>query len=227
VDVHELTAAYALDALDAGDRERYEEHLGRCADCREQLAQLSETAGALAYGVDTPAPAPELRARILSAAAADNVIHLPARRVWALRGVATAAACVAAGFAIWAVSLSHSLDRERSARATAAQAMQVLADPGAHRVALRGASGVVAVDRTGMGVLVIRSLAPAPAGKTYEAWVVRGGKAVEAGLFAGSGGVTVVPLSESVPIGAVVAATVERRGGAKQPTSKPFLSATA
>jgi anti-sigma-K factor RskA len=227
VDVHELTAAYALDALDAGDRERYEEHLGRCADCREQLAQLAEAAGALAYGVDAPAPGPELRARILSAASADNVVQFPVRRQWALRGVAAAAACVAAGFAIWAVSLSHSLDRERSARASAARTAQVLADPGAHRVAVHGARGLVAVDSTGRGVLVLHALAPAPAGKTYEAWVVRDGKAVAAGLFAGGGGVTVVALSERVPAGAVVAATVERRGGATQPTSKPFLSATA
>jgi hypothetical protein len=36
---------------------------------------------------------------------------------------------------------------------------------------------------------------------------------------------TMVKLAMHVPPGATVAATVEKRGGADQPTSKPFLSA--
>ena len=61
MDVHELTAAYALDALDADERERYEEHLASCEECREELAALGETAAALAWGVESPEPPPALR----------------------------------------------------------------------------------------------------------------------------------------------------------------------
>lgn len=231
MDVHELTAAYALDALDARERDAYEAHLGRCAECREELARLGETAAALAWGVESPAPPPSLRARILDAAAAerDNVIPLPARRAWAFRAAAAAAAvaaCAAIGLAVWASSLSHSLDTERSARAAEARAMQIYTDPTAARISLRGRKGTLAVDRTGRGVLVVRRLPAAPGDRIYEAWVIPPGKKpIRAGLFEGGGSMTMVPLDEPVPAGSVVAATVEPSGGVDSPTRSPFLTA--
>ena len=36
--IHDLTAAYALDALDAEEQELYEGHLATCERCREELA---------------------------------------------------------------------------------------------------------------------------------------------------------------------------------------------
>ena len=41
--LHDLTAAYALDALDPEDARRYEAHLARCERCQEELAALSES----------------------------------------------------------------------------------------------------------------------------------------------------------------------------------------
>ena len=38
MDLHELTAAYALDALDPEERETYEVHLAQCDRCREKNA---------------------------------------------------------------------------------------------------------------------------------------------------------------------------------------------
>ena len=49
MDLHELTAAYALDALGADEAEAYEGHLGQCEECREQLAELNDTAASLAF----------------------------------------------------------------------------------------------------------------------------------------------------------------------------------
>src|SRR5207253_6326006 len=40
--LHDLTAAYALDALDEPERREYEAHLARCEQCRDELASLSE-----------------------------------------------------------------------------------------------------------------------------------------------------------------------------------------
>ena len=114
MDAHDLTAAYALHALDEGERGRYEEHLPRCERCRDELAVLTESAAALGWAVESPAPPPELRQRILDAAAAgrDNVVPLRARRpVW--QGIAAVAACAAAGLGIWAATLHNSLARER------------------------------------------------------------------------------------------------------------------
>ena len=230
MDVHDLTAAYALDALGQDERETYEAHLAQCARCREELAGLGETASALAFGVVSPTPPPRLRERILTTAAAEreNVVPLPMRRPWLVRSAAAAAsiaACTAIGLGIWAASLSHSLDRARASSANAQAIAQVLANPSSHQIALKGGSGTVAVDPAGRGVLIVRRLPAAPSGHTYEAWVIpAGGMPQKAGLFAGGDSTTMVPLAD-VPKGAVVAATVERAGGADQPTQTPIFSA--
>jgi anti-sigma-K factor RskA len=231
VDVHELTAAYALDALEPEERERYEAHLARCEPCREELASLGETATALALAVEAPPPPPALRGRILAAAAAEreNVVPLPVRRPWIVRtavAAAAVAACAAVGFGVWAFTLQHSLSSERSARSAEAHAIQIYTDPASLKRPLKGGAGTLAVDRTGEAVLVVRKLPPAPAGKTYEAWVIPpGSKPIRAGLFKGGGSMTMVPLEKTVPAGSVVAATVERSGGVDAPTETPVFTA--
>src|ERR671936_2499848 len=115
--IHELTPAYALDALDEQEEREYEEHLARCPHCRAELASLTEAATSLAYGVESPLPPPGLRDRILEQARSErpNVVPLrPAWRSWTAAAAAVAA-CAAIGLGIWAVTLSRSLDRTRSA----------------------------------------------------------------------------------------------------------------
>jgi anti-sigma-K factor RskA len=224
MDTHDLTAAYALHALDAEEREAYEEHLAQCARCRDELAQLQESASALAWAVDAPAPPAALRSRILSEATAgrENVVPLPARarRVW--QAAAAVAACAAVGLGVWAATLHDSLGTARAHES----ALQIVADPASHTVALQGGRGTVAVGQNGVGVLVVDRLPAAPSGKTYEAWVIpAGGKPQRAGTFDGGDGMTMVKLQMPVPHGATVAATVERDGGVDAPTTKPFLSA--
>jgi anti-sigma factor RsiW len=233
MDLHDLTAAYALDALDEHETREYEAHLAQCERCRDELAVLSESATALAWAVDGPAPPAALRDRILDTAAAErvNVVPLVPRRQWLVRttsAVAAVAACVAVGLGIWASTLSHSVNQERAARAANARAVEILADPASRRIPLNNGRGVVAVDPTGQGVLVVDRLPRAPAGKTYEAWVIpAGGDPVPAGLFQGGDGTTVVHLQRSVPRGSTIAATVESAGGVTAPTQSPVLRAQA
>ena len=78
-DLHELSALYALDALDGDDRARFEEHLDGCERCRDELAGLQGAAGALAFAVEGPAPPAELRARVLEAAHAESPNVVPLR----------------------------------------------------------------------------------------------------------------------------------------------------
>ncbi len=233
MDLHELTAAYALDALDAHETREYEAHLSQCERCRGELSALSESAAALAWAVDSPVPPAALRDRILAAAAAErtNVVTLPVRGQWLYRAtaaVAAVAACAAVGLAVWATTLSHSVSRERTARAADARAVEILSDPASRRIPLDGGAGVVAVDPTGQGVLVVNRLPHAPSGKTYEAWVIPpGGAPKPAGLFSGGERTTIVRLERSVPRGSVIAATVERTGGVDAPTEAPILRARA
>jgi anti-sigma-K factor RskA len=231
MDVHDLTAAYALDALDGDERDGYEAHLAQCERCRGELATLGEATTALALAVPAPAPPARLRSRILDAAAAEraNVVPLPMRRVWLTRATAAAAsvaACAAIGLGVWGATLSHDLADQKALNAQTERATQILLDPTSQKTNLRGGRGMVAVDATGRGVLIVDRLPAAPSGKTYEAWVIPpGGEPKRAGLFKGGGTMTMVPLDANVPPGAVVAATVERSGGASRPTTTPILSA--
>ena len=68
----ELTAAYALDALDDDESKAYEEHLAGCEICQHNLAALSGTMVQLAYAAPPVDPRPELRERILAAARAER-----------------------------------------------------------------------------------------------------------------------------------------------------------
>jgi anti-sigma factor RsiW len=197
-DLHELTAAYALDALDADERSVYERHLAGCGRCRADLSELSETAGALALATEGPAPPDELRSRILAAAREEgpaNVVSIRAtRRRW--YAVAAVAAAAAVGLAIGlSVALSGGSSNPKLA----------LAAP-----TTKGVTGVTA-----------SGFDAAPAGKTYELWVIEGGKPYPAGFFPG-GETQVIKLTRPAPVGSTVAATLEPEGGSDAPTTEPL-----
>jgi anti-sigma-K factor RskA len=223
--VHELTAAYALDALDENERRTFEEHLSDCARCREELADLSQTAALLAHGAPAATPPPALRERILAEAQRDGratVIPFP-RRSRVVLGVAAvvtaAAAVIAIAFGVQSASLSRDLDE-------AQEAVSVLSDPAAQRIALRGAEGRLVVNSEGSAALVVQGLRPAPKGKTYEAWVIRDGAPRRAGIFEGDDERDVVLLDERVGEDATVAVTLERDGGVDAPTSRLLFTAS-
>jgi anti-sigma-K factor RskA len=229
--IHELTAGYALDALDPEEREEYERHLAGCERCQEELAAFWEVTGALALASDGPAPPPGLRERILEAARAEpqTVVSLREarrhRRPRVLTAVAAIAAVVAIGLGIYAISLDNQLDDAQSALSKQEDIAAVLADPSATSVAMASGSGRLIVANDGSAVLVLDDLAAVPDGKTYQAWVVEGSTPASAGTFGESDGRAVVPIPQPVPDGAVVAVTVENAGGAEQPTL-PILAAS-
>jgi anti-sigma-K factor RskA len=223
--VHELTAAYALDALDEDERRAYEEHLPGCARCREELADLSQTAALLAHGTPAATPPAELRERILAGARRNGatVIPFPRRPRLALSvaaAVAAAAAAIAIAIGVQWASVSDDLDEARSA-------VDVLGDPAARSVPLEGARGRVVINPEREAALVVEGVRPAPQGKSYELWVIRDGTPRRAGLFEGDDEGDVVVLEEPVDEDATVAVTLERDGGVDKPTSRILFSASA
>jgi anti-sigma factor RsiW len=217
-DLHELSALYALDVLDADGRARFEEHLADCEQCRGELASLRDTASSLAF-VPGPPPPAELRDRILERARAEptNVVSLAARRSLATSvaaALAVAATAAAVGLGIWAATLHHSLAQERSAT-------RVLRDPNARRIDVPGKPGQLVVAPSGEAVLSV-SLPSAPKGKTYEAWVANP-SVHPAGLFRGG----LVKLTLPVRHGTQVMVTLERSGGVDAPTQQPLLRVRA
>jgi anti-sigma-K factor RskA len=233
-EIHELSAAYALDALGPEELDEFERHLAHCEECREHVAAFQETVAELAYDTDAPAPSPALRNRVLADARREQpkVVAMPARRRWAFpvaAAAAFAAGCVALGLAFWASDLAQQLDDERAALHRADEVVIALSDPTSTRIPLDGADGILVVKPdSSEGWVLVNGLDEAPEGKTYEAWVIEEGEATAAGLFSGGGERTVVPLTEPVPEGAIVAVTVEEAGGVEQSTQDPiFISEQA
>ena len=63
-DIHGLSGAYAVDAVDADERVAFEQHLAVCSQCREEVASLRAAATQLA-GMTETAPPAGLRAAVL------------------------------------------------------------------------------------------------------------------------------------------------------------------
>jgi anti-sigma-K factor RskA len=227
-EIHELSAAYALDALGPEELDEFEKHLAHCAECREHVASFQEAVAELAYDTDAPAPSPALRNRVLADARREQpkVVAVPRRR-WAFpvaAAAAFAAGCVALGLAFWASDLAQQLDDQQTANHRLDELVVALSDPNAERIPLDGANGLLVVDdESAEGWVLVNGLDEAPDGKTYEAWVIEGDEAVAAGLFSGGDERTVVPLAVPVPEGAIVAVTVEEAGGVEQSTQDPIF----
>jgi anti-sigma-K factor RskA len=204
--LHDLSTAYALDALDPEDRWTYERHLDTCEDCRREVAQLRETASALALATEGPEPPPELRDRILRAARSDRAAPVvPLRRRWLFpaTAVAAAAAAIAAvGLGLWGNSLRDQVGEQRV-------------------VAMEGGDGRLIV--SGDEATIVTCVDTAPADKTYEAWVIERDVPRPAGLF--RGGCTTFELTRPVERGVTVAVTLEQAGGSETPKGDVLMSA--
>jgi len=210
--IHELAAAYALDALDPSEWREFEEHLAGCEQCREELEGLRDAAAALAYVPEGPAPPPALRDRVLESVRVEGPSNVvPLRRRWALpvaATVAVAATAAAVVLALWGTNLSNSLDNKNAA-------LGILSDPAARQLEL-GPSSKAVVLPDGRAA-VMSTLSKAPSGKTYQLWVIDNGGAKSAGLFPG-GRSNPVLLTRKVPKGAQIGLSLERAGGAVHPT---------
>jgi anti-sigma-K factor RskA len=220
--VDELIAGQALHALSEEDSERVALHAAECERCRRQLREAEAITAALAYAVPTLAPPPDLRERVL--AAVEPVVSAPQaapapqaprprsslRAGWWPRlsvvGMPVLAAAVI-GLLVWNVSLRGDLNSLKGN----------LQRGQAHRL---GNIGTVVTKAGGSSTLYAR-IAEAPAGKTYEAWVIHGQVAVPAGLFEGGGTLTLKLTAPAKP-GDVIAITIEPAGGTRAPTTSPI-----
>ena len=231
-DIHKLTGAYAMDALDELERARFEQHLATCEDCRAEVAELRETAALLSETVAVTPPA-SLRDSVLGGISqvrplAPEVSTPPVsdadrparRRGWVPLLVAAALALVVG---IGALVTQPWGSSDVVERLTAAE--QVLQAPDAEQVSVDlGEAGRATVTRSkshDRAVITTEDMVSAPAGKDYELWFISGDDIVSAGLMPDAPDQTVV-LDGSAGGAAAVGITVEPDGGSEQPTSDPI-----
>lgn len=248
-DVHALSGAYALDALDADETAAFERHLQSCESCRAEVRSLREAGSALA---DTVSEAPPERLRSSVLAGIGQVRPLPptgdetaspatvpadapqnelaARRAsrrpsrW-LVGVAAALALLAGAATVRAVQLDRQL---QSVVAAGDDVTRVLTAPDATTSTARATTGgraaVVSSASLDQAVLVTVGLPPAPAGSTYQIWLLQGtGAPVSAGFVPATDRSAVV-LQGDVASATGVGVTVEPAGGSAAPTTTPILA---
>jgi anti-sigma-K factor RskA len=226
-EIHALSGAYAVDALDDAERALFEEHLAACPTCQEEVTSLVEATAHLADSTATPAPA-SLRDSVLAEISkvrplpplTDGTITLVRRRprwVNALAAAAAAAAFFGGGAIVW--QQTHPTTQQIGA------ADQVILARDATKVSVDlpgGASATVYRSASlNRAALVTRGLAKAPNAHVYELWLRKDGIMVPAGFLTGSGNRTV--LLDGAANGATGAGiTVEPAGGSAAPTTLPI-----
>jgi hypothetical protein len=143
-------------------------------------------------------------------------------------GLIAALLAAAAALGAWAVwGGDDGGTSSTSASPGAAQAIELIGQPGAHTVPVTGSNGqmVLVTTPNGRAVLILYGLKQAPAGKEYQAWIVTGKTPKSAGLFKGGGTTVVIPLSQRIPKNSIFAVTLEKTGGVPAPTMSPQYTA--
>lgn len=222
--------AYALGALDEAERVRVAAHLDMCDECARDLAQFENALyEAAAVGAVAAVPPGDLRTRIV-------LRHRGARvprdstwgarvRAWLARPVPLAAPVALAILLVVSFVAVGTARREADsyARALAGVADGRVVALAPQTNAPADARGALVIPRSGDPYLVLQLSSP-PAGKTWEAWVIKGQRPIAAGV-SGSGGLFTIVLSAPVGAGDVVAVTLEPAAGSSAPTSDPVLAA--
>ncbi|MER6693663.1 anti-sigma factor [Streptomyces minutiscleroticus] len=240
IDLHTLTGAYALHALDDEDRAAFEHHLRDCPSCAQEVRELAATAVRLGLAAATPPP-PALKDEVMRRIAAVRQepppTAAPARSAVRRAGAArlprwALAACLAAAAALGGTTVWQ-YDRARDARAEASRAEQrtqriaeVVAAPDARtrtEALGGGARATVVVSQSrDEAVFAASGLAEPPSGKVYQLWFDDGGTMRPAGLMDPARGSGAVLMEGRVGDAAGMGVTVEPAGGSERPTSAPL-----
>jgi hypothetical protein len=236
-DVHSLSGAYALDAVDDLERAAFERHLRECSSCSLEVLELRETVSRLSDSVATEPP-PGLRASVLSAVSRTPQAP-PGRRVagssapvkrWRRFAAASVAAgVVAVGIGAGAYTVANrDVDDARwataVAEARAAQVERVLAAADARLFKATGKDGGtvnVTVSRTlDSAVAAMEGLPDPGAGRIYQLWMIPEGDPATVARSVGEVPSAGAPTARLVQVGGAnrFGVTIEPEGGSLRPT---------
>lgn len=236
-DLHLWSGLYATDALTPDERARYEDHLVRCAECREEVAGFHDTAALLAAAT-AATPPPDVRARVLAQVAAtrqdpptvepDTVVpisRLAGRRVprWLIAAAAMLLVLGGIGVLLAVRGAGSTSEAEQVAAVLARADARVITLKGEDRAPLK----LVWSPSRGEGALLTDDLAAIDDAETYELWAIADGKPAQVTLFRpDERGVVRSHFTTDLRRAEAVGVTVEPAGGSDAPTTPIVLSAT-
>ena len=232
----DLKDAYVLGALPEEEHLEFERYLLAHPDLQSEIGELGTVAGILALSVSEQEPPPELRRRIMATVEAEAHPDT-SRRSWlaglwdavGLRDLALAAAAVlAVGLFTWGMLLQGEV-RDLQGRVQSLQSQPQDRSQGPQMIALggagaeQGARAELITLKGDQAVLVAENTPPAPEGKTYQIWVIKGETPEPSGLFEPRGDSVAAVVENPVKGADAVAVTIEPEGGSKEPTTDPML----
>ena len=232
----ELAAPYALGALAPAERAGFEAHLAECATCRSDVQSFRDVVGLLGHAAPAAAPPSGVRERILRDARRARPLGTRRRVLPWIAAAAAVVLALAAGYGYWSArvaqtALRTALDSARVRFDSANQLVTAILDStvGTADLAATGKPPSMRLFwNRARNVIVVAAfeLPPAPAGRTYQLWVIKKGQApVSVGTFntppSGRAVITLrMPAGFKPDLSAV---TEEPAGGSPQPTQQPFL----
>jgi anti-sigma-K factor RskA len=251
-DAHTLAGAYAMDAIPAADRERFERHLAGCEECAREIASLREATAVLAMAAAEPLPR-GLKERVMATAALTRqqppaepagpaALTRGARagarnrslawpgRVALAAGAAVAAAVVAVAvvFGLADGTMQQQLDQAQASNqqiAVVLTAHDAVMTTGS--VAGGGTATIVMSHSRHALVFTAQGLHALPASRGYELWLIGpAGARPVAMLPAGSHGMTGPVIASGLRQGDHLALTAEPAGGSPRPDPPMMLDVT-
>lgn len=239
-DVHTLTGAYVLDALDALERRQFERHLAECPDCAREVEELRATAAVLGTAVAEPPP-DHMRRRVLDEIGRTRQEPpgdrgpVGTRRTvrWPMRLTAAAAVlAILAAIGLGTVALraqgqlSAVQDELVQLQNSDAPIARVLSSPDTRETTGKATTGgtatVLVSHQLNQAVLAVANMPSPPSDHVYQVWLMGPKPPRSAGLLATS---TVVPplAFGGLPGAQQIGITIEPAGGSRQPTTIPIM----
>jgi anti-sigma-K factor RskA len=248
-------ALYALDELTGTERKELEQHVEACAACRRELQMLRGDLGLLGLASSGPQPPARSKERLMRALAAEpRGVSLPKaepvgeRSLWATLVPAFAAlALLLVTFVLLhnnsqlkdqIADLGNRNQQQNAELDRANEELRLLSSPDAIHVSLQpqnmprqpGATAIFSPSQKRM-MFLASNLAPVPAGKAYELWIIPVvGAPIPAGVFKPDNHGNAMMMGDKMPGGVeakAFAITIENEAGSDKPTSPILLMGMA
>jgi hypothetical protein len=233
-DLHTLTGAYVLDAVDdPAEQHRFARHLRRCQACTAEVRSLREVATSLALAAAADPP-PAMRERVMAAVGRtrQQAPEVDQRaRTWRPRMapvLALAAAVAIVVACVLGIRLASTQRQLSAAQAQARAISGVLSAPDARILSGRTTTGgvatvVVSAARRDLAV-TMAGLRALPDGQVYQLWLIGPPHTRSAGLLPVAVAGRVGPvLATGLISGDKLGMTIEPAGGTSQPTTSPLM----